>query len=52
MDTLLRETAEFIRAGKLEQPIAATYPMARIADAVAHAQRGGKVLFDLQDQTL
>jgi NADPH:quinone reductase-like Zn-dependent oxidoreductase len=52
MDTLLRETAEFIRAGKLEQPIAATYPMARIADAVAHAQRGGKVLLDLQDQTL
>lgn len=48
MPTLLREAAEFVRVGKLKQPVAAIYPMARISDAVLHAIRGGKVLLDLQ----
>lgn len=48
MDTLLRQSAEFIRAGKLEQPVAATYPLSRIGEAVEHAIRGGKVLLDIQ----
>lgn len=50
MDTLLRESADFISAGKLELPVAATYPMSRIAEAVEHAIRGGKVLLDIQAQ--
>jgi hypothetical protein len=41
-----------LRRADLPEAVAATYPMARIADAIAHAQRGGKVLLDLQDQTL
>ncbi|BCQ29196.1 zinc-dependent alcohol dehydrogenase family protein (plasmid) [Caballeronia sp. NK8] len=48
MPTLLRESAEFVRAGKLKQPVAAIYPMSRISEAAQHAIRGGKVLLDLQ----
>lgn len=48
MPTLLREAAEFVRAGKLRQPVAAIYPMSRISEAAEHAIRGGKVLLDLQ----
>jgi NADPH:quinone reductase-like Zn-dependent oxidoreductase len=48
MPTLLREAAEFVRAGKLKQPVAAIYPMSRISEAAEHAIRGGKVLLDLQ----
>lgn len=50
MDSLLRQSAGFIRDGKLTLPVAAVYPMARIAEALAHAQRGGKVLLDLRHQ--
>ena len=28
-------------------PVAATYPLSAIKDAVAHVQRGGKVLLDV-----
>lgn len=48
MPTLLREAAEFVRAGKLKPPVAAIYPMSRISEAAQHAIRGGKVLLDLQ----
>jgi hypothetical protein len=28
-------------------PVAATYPLSSIKEAVAHAQRGGKILLDV-----
>ncbi len=36
-----------IAEGKLSVPIAATYPLSSAAAALAHAQKGGKVLFKL-----
>jgi len=40
--------AELVAAGKLNVPIAATYPLASAQAALAHAQqRGGKVLFEI-----
>jgi hypothetical protein len=35
-------------AGRLDVPIAATYPLTAIRDAIAHVQRGGKVLLDFK----
>jgi NADPH:quinone reductase-like Zn-dependent oxidoreductase len=46
---ILREATALIAAGTLHVPIAATYPLTAIKEAVAHAERGGgKVLLDLQ----
>jgi NADPH:quinone reductase-like Zn-dependent oxidoreductase len=42
-----KEAAAMIEAGEVHIPIAATYPLSAIKDAVAHAQRGGKVLLDV-----
>jgi NADPH:quinone reductase-like Zn-dependent oxidoreductase len=39
--------AQLVAAGKLHVPIAATYPLASAATALAHAQKGGKVLFEV-----
>ena len=36
-----------IAEGKLYMPVAATYPLVAAKEAIAHAQRGGKVLFKL-----
>jgi NADPH:quinone reductase-like Zn-dependent oxidoreductase len=44
---ILEEAAEMVRAGQLSVPVAATYPLSAIKDAVAHVQRGGKVLLDV-----
>ena len=45
----MRPDPKMIAAGTLNVPIAATYPVTAIKDAVAHAQRGrGKVLLDVQ----
>jgi NADPH:quinone reductase-like Zn-dependent oxidoreductase/predicted SnoaL-like aldol condensation-catalyzing enzyme len=44
---LIVEAAEFLRSGRLHAPVAATYPLSAIKDAVAHVQRGGKVLLDV-----
>jgi NADPH:quinone reductase-like Zn-dependent oxidoreductase len=41
------EGAELLRAGRLYAPVAATYPLSAIKDAVAHVERGGKVLLDV-----
>jgi hypothetical protein len=35
------------RAAALRVPIAATYPLTAFREAVAHVQRGGKVMFDV-----
>jgi NADPH:quinone reductase-like Zn-dependent oxidoreductase len=37
--------ARLVAEGTLRVPIAATYPLANAAAALAHAQKGGKVLF-------
>ena len=44
---LIVQAAELLRAGRLHAPVAATYPLSAIKDAVAHVQRGGKVLLDV-----
>jgi NADPH:quinone reductase-like Zn-dependent oxidoreductase len=41
------EAAELVRSGRLYAPVAATYPLSAIKDAVAHVERGGKVLLDI-----
>ena len=41
------EAADLLRSGRLHAPVAATYPFSAIKDAVAHVQRGGKVLLDV-----
>jgi len=44
---LVAEAAELLRSGRLHAPVAATYPLSAIKEAVAHVQRGGKVLLDV-----
>ncbi len=34
-----------IEEGKLKVPVAAVYPLTAAKEAIAHAQRGGKILF-------
>jgi NADPH:quinone reductase-like Zn-dependent oxidoreductase len=41
------QAAAMIASGQLHIPVAATYPLSAIKDAVAHAQRGGKILLDV-----
>src|SRR5438067_582180 len=43
----LRETAPLVASGAIRVPIAATYPLTAFREAVAHVQRGGKVMFDV-----
>src|SRR6266849_874972 len=44
---VLKEAAQMVRAGQLRVPVAATYSLSAIKDAVAHVQRGGKVLLEI-----
>ncbi len=48
---VLREAAALVASGAIRAPIAATYPLAGFREAVDHAQRGGKVLFDVDGAT-
>jgi NADPH:quinone reductase-like Zn-dependent oxidoreductase len=41
------QAAEMIASGRIHIPVAATYFLSSIKEAVAHAQRGGKVLLDV-----
>ena len=41
------QAAEMIASGRIHIPVAATYPLSSIKEAVAHAQRGGKILLDV-----
>jgi NADPH:quinone reductase-like Zn-dependent oxidoreductase len=43
----LREAVPLVASGAIRLPIAATYPLSSLREAVFHAQRGGKVLLDL-----
>jgi NADPH:quinone reductase-like Zn-dependent oxidoreductase len=44
----LCETVPLVASGAIQVPIAATYPLSSLREAVLHAQRGGKVLLDLR----
>jgi NADPH:quinone reductase-like Zn-dependent oxidoreductase len=44
----LRETAPLVASGVIRVPIAATYRLTAFREAVAHVQRGGKVMFDVE----
>jgi NADPH:quinone reductase-like Zn-dependent oxidoreductase len=44
----MTEGAALMAAGRLNVPVAATYPLTAIRDAIAHVQRGGKVLLDFE----
>jgi len=41
------QAAEMIASGRLRIPVAGTYPLSSIKEAIAHAQRGGKILLDV-----
>jgi NADPH:quinone reductase-like Zn-dependent oxidoreductase len=43
----VEDAAEMIASGAVNIPIAATYPLSSIKEAVVHAQRGGKILLDV-----
>jgi NADPH:quinone reductase-like Zn-dependent oxidoreductase len=43
----LAEAAALVAAGAVRVPVAATYPLSAIRDAVAHVLRGGKVLLEI-----
>jgi NADPH:quinone reductase-like Zn-dependent oxidoreductase len=43
----IAQAASMIASGRVHIPVAATYPLSAIKDAVAHEQRGGKVLLDV-----
>ena len=47
----LRKTVPLVASGAIRVPIAATYPLSSLREAVLHAQRGGKVLLDLRGTT-
>ncbi len=44
----LREAIPLVASGAIQLPIAATYPLSSLREAVLHTQRGGKVLLDLR----
>ena len=44
----LHETVPLVASGAIQVPIAATYPLSSLREAVLHAQRGGKVLLNLR----
>src|SRR5437879_8745256 len=41
------QAATMTASGRVHIPVAATYPLSSIKEAVAHAQRGGKILLDV-----
>jgi NADPH:quinone reductase-like Zn-dependent oxidoreductase len=43
----IAQAAEMIASGRVHIPVARTYPLSSIKEAVAHAQRGGKILLDV-----
>jgi NADPH:quinone reductase-like Zn-dependent oxidoreductase len=45
--SVLREMAPLVASGVIRVPIAATYRLTAVREAVAHVQRGGKVMFDI-----
>jgi NADPH:quinone reductase-like Zn-dependent oxidoreductase len=46
---VLRDLVKMIGPGGIRQPIAATYPIDRVKEAVAHAVKGGRILLSFSD---
>jgi NADPH:quinone reductase-like Zn-dependent oxidoreductase len=46
---LIRELVNMIGPGGIRQPIAATYPIDRVKEAVAHAVKGGRILLSVSE---
>ena len=44
--------ARLITEGKLHVPVAATYPLGAAKEAITHAEKGGKVLFECSSGAL
>jgi len=44
---LLKEAAALVASGKLHAPVARTYALAEVRDAIAHTLGGGKVLLEM-----
>jgi NADPH:quinone reductase-like Zn-dependent oxidoreductase len=51
IEAALLETVPLVASGAIQVPIAATYPLSFLREAVLHAQRGGKVLLDFRGST-
>jgi NADPH:quinone reductase-like Zn-dependent oxidoreductase len=47
---LLREAAQMVAAGQLHTPVARTYSLSQVAEAIIHTQAGGKVLLTPQTE--
>ncbi len=47
----IKQAAEMIASGKVHIPVAATYPLSSIKEAVEHAQRGGKILLEIAESS-
>jgi NADPH:quinone reductase-like Zn-dependent oxidoreductase len=47
----LREAVPLVASGAIQVPIAGTYPLSSLREAILHVQRGGKVLLDLRGAT-
>jgi NADPH:quinone reductase-like Zn-dependent oxidoreductase len=45
--TPVKQAAEMIASSQVHIPVAATYALSSIKEAVAHAQRGGKILLEI-----
>ena len=43
----IAQAAEMIASGRVHIPVTAAYPLSSIKEAVAHAQRGGKILLNV-----
>jgi NADPH:quinone reductase-like Zn-dependent oxidoreductase len=43
----VKKAAEMIASGQVHIPVAATYALSSIREAIAHAQRGGKILLEI-----
>ena len=43
----VKQAAEMIASGRVHIPVAATYALSSIKEAVEHAQRGGKILLEI-----
>jgi NADPH:quinone reductase-like Zn-dependent oxidoreductase len=43
----IAQAAEMIASGRVHIPVAATYALSSIKEAVAHAQRGGKIILEV-----
>jgi NADPH:quinone reductase-like Zn-dependent oxidoreductase len=47
----LHEAVPLVASGAIKLPVAATYPLSSLREAVLHTQRGGKVLLDFRAAT-